>query len=75
MVMFQYSICDMHFGIARFNGFLSKFILKNTDIMFFFDLTERQVRPHNKESFKQNCIYGFAGNCLPISGDRVYRNL
>ena len=31
MAMFQYSICDMHFGIVKFNGFCQKLILKITD--------------------------------------------
>ena len=26
MEMFQYSICDMHFGIVKLNRFLSKFL-------------------------------------------------
>ena len=28
MVMFQYSTCDMHFGIVKNYGFISKFFFK-----------------------------------------------
>ena len=43
-VMFQYSICDLHFGIEKLNGFLSKFFKKNTNRMFLFNLAECQVK-------------------------------
>ena len=39
MVMFQYLTCDMHFGIIKIYGFLSK----TTDRMFFFNSLVRQV--------------------------------
>ena len=63
MVMFQSSICDMHLGIVKFNGFLSKILLKSTDRKFLLNLTERQAHLFsNKERFKQNCTQKIENN-------------
>ena len=40
MIMLQYSICDMHFGIMEFNGFLTKLFIKIINIMCFIDELE-----------------------------------
>ena len=48
MTMFQWSVCDMHFGIVKFNGFLSKLFYELQIEFFFVNLTERQVRLFSK---------------------------
>ena len=57
MVKFQYLIWDMHLGIVKFYGILSKSFLKNTDRMFFLNLSERQVH-----LFCDNTVYRRKGS-------------
>ena len=62
MVMFQYTVFDMHFDIAKFNGFLSDLKKKITIECFSFFLTKLQVCLFsNEERFKRNFTYGFSG--------------